>query len=206
MKNPPVIADVIPYAFSIDKDTEPTVQEAKNGNIYLVRVDGITKPALRPISEVRDGIVKTLAAQRRRKAAETQAAALAEKIKGGEKMADIARGPDWVYKVLPAETRLKLSRNPAIGIELRDAIFKTDRDGVVTGQNRNLNAVTIAKVQQIKAVDPDKNKGVEKRIAQVLDQSVASDVEQEFRQALERQYKTEIDQHVIGTLLQSDQQ
>ncbi len=70
---------------------EPTpLTETDDGGYMIVRVDGVTPAAVRPLAELRERVVADWQTAERAKAAETAAEAIAERLRAGEDLAAIA--------------------------------------------------------------------------------------------------------------------
>lgn len=82
--------DVAALAFETPEGELSPLTETDDGGYYILRVNSVTPAATRPLSEVRGRVEQDwLAAQRAKMAAE-KAAALVERINGGESMATVA--------------------------------------------------------------------------------------------------------------------
>jgi peptidyl-prolyl cis-trans isomerase D len=198
------IPEALVHAFKIKQGADVTLEENQEGNYFMVRVNKIIKPAPRPIKDVTKDIEKSILADARKKAAVKLAQDLAKKIAGGEKLASQELKTGWSFKKLKAFNRLQMSSQPAIGTGLRDKIFKASKDSVVQGENRGLNGVSVARVLEIEAANDAKGKALKKRLASALRQSIAGDLGQQFRQALEQEHKTEVNQSVLQSVLSTD--
>ncbi len=87
----PDLASLLPVAFATERGIESPLTEAGDKGFFMVRVDDVIAPALRPLAEVKAEVADVWAEVQRAEMAQKQAEALAEKVNAGTPMADIAR-------------------------------------------------------------------------------------------------------------------
>jgi peptidyl-prolyl cis-trans isomerase D len=98
-------APIAAAAFDTEEGADSTLRELGGEAFFVLRVDKITKPALRPFETVKDQVKEAVIAERRRNAALGFAKQLADRLKGGDDPKVIADETGAVF----AET-LKLKR------------------------------------------------------------------------------------------------
>ena len=89
-KGLPDLASLIPVAFAAEEGIESDLTEAGDKGFFMVRVDKIIAPALRPLETVRDQVIDVWKEAERKKKAETQAKEMAKLIEGGTAFAALA--------------------------------------------------------------------------------------------------------------------
>ena len=99
----PDLASLLPVAFASERGIESPLTEVGEKGFFMVRVDEIIPPALRPLADVKAEVAAVWAEVQRTEMAQKQAEALAEKVQTGTSMVDAAKtlGVD-VVKIGPA--------------------------------------------------------------------------------------------------------
>jgi peptidyl-prolyl cis-trans isomerase D len=91
-------APFLKTVFETDEGQESLVTETSETGYFVLAVDSIVKPALRPLAEVRREVVDDWQADQRWKAARARAKNAIEALKKGEKIADLARKNGWKHQ------------------------------------------------------------------------------------------------------------
>ena len=77
-------------AFSTAEGLESQVTETANGGFFVLRVDDVTAPALRPLAEVREDVIAGWQLSERRRLTEERAQEIKERVNGGQALATVA--------------------------------------------------------------------------------------------------------------------
>ncbi len=88
--NLPQIASALPVAFAAEEGIESPLTEAGERGFFMVRVDGIIAPALRPLDSIRADVEAAWAENAREEAARNIAMEYAEKVRNGGSLATLA--------------------------------------------------------------------------------------------------------------------
>jgi len=91
VKGLPAQGGFLNVAFTLGDGEDSTLTESGSDGYFMVRVDGVTPPALRPLEAIRAEVADAWSADQRRKAAETAAATAVKRINGGGQLADVAK-------------------------------------------------------------------------------------------------------------------
>jgi peptidyl-prolyl cis-trans isomerase D len=78
-------------AFHTDQGTESQLTQAEGDGLFIVRVDSVTPPQPRPLLEVKNEVVAAWQAERRHELGKERAAKIAEALKAGKPVAEIAQ-------------------------------------------------------------------------------------------------------------------
>ena len=191
----PQLASLLPVAFSTDQGVESPLTEAGDKGYFMVRVDSVTPPALKPLDAVRSEVTEVWREQEREKAAEAAAKALAERAKSGARMADLSETVETVGPVTRHQTN------------------GADRTVVTRMFEIDQGSAGIAKVEDgyrvvyvTEALGPA-NEGVptKEEIAKELDLSVGNDIGEQMLYAMRRDYGVEVNQRVYNAVLKPGQ-
>lgn len=109
----PEIASLLPVAFSSELNLESPLTEAGDKGFFMVRVDEIIPPALRPLDQVRDQVAEVWKELERTRVAEAKAKEIAQLASAGTAMSSLAAS-------LPTE------------VETLEPVSRNDRDGART--------------------------------------------------------------------------
>jgi peptidyl-prolyl cis-trans isomerase D len=125
----PADPDFLALAFKaeVGQDNDPV--QAKSGAYYVVKVNGVTQPKLKPLEQVRDDAVKQWTAQKRGELLAARAKALSEQAQKEKSLAGIAAA----LKV-PVRKSTALSRNSNeadLPAALVQKLFEAPQGGIV---------------------------------------------------------------------------
>ncbi len=111
----PAVASVLPVAFAAERGVESPLTEAGERGFFMVRVDEIIAPALRPLDTVRDDVTAAWRDQQRAEMAEKQASELAERVRAGTSLASLAGDlPGEIETVGPLGRNSQLAGRQAV--------------------------------------------------------------------------------------------
>jgi len=179
---------VLKSAFATGEGETSRVTDMEDGAIYVLRLDKVTPPQVRPLAEVKDKAIAAWQAEQKREAAAKQAETLAGAVAPGASLAKVAG--EQGLTVLAAAT---LSRTPQPGqpvppvlvAKLFDAkpgavVHVADASGGYAAQLKDIQAPETV------------SEGEAAALAQQLTGELRLDIAGEFTEALRRRYPVEI--------------
>ena len=180
-------------AFRTSEGEESPLTETGTDGYFIVRVDGVTAPALRPLDSVRRDVTTAWKADRRAKAADEAAKALLEKIKGGAGLTESARG----YKVTKPDPFTRQTVNAELGLtaELVNGLFGIKLGDAVMA--RGVGGVYVARLEEILPANPLSDSDGLKALETQLTQSVQADLLAQMAGALRERYPVTVNPRVI---------
>lgn len=196
----PKVARFLQVAFDTEQQVEPVVEEGEKGVHFLLRVDRITPPALRPLSEVRDKVLADWQGEQRRQAAKDKAAALAERARHGEELASLAQLNGFQSQQSEPLMRAELGSKAGLDRATVEAVFKLKRGEVTVGANPAGTAAVVVRLKEIKEIDPSSEPDGVAKLSKALTRGLSGDLAAQFRKALELQHDIEINQRVIDSM------
>lgn len=177
-------------AFHTDQSTESPLTEVPNNGYFLLRVDGITPPAPKPLADIRSEVVATWQAERRQEQARDKAQKLADRIKAGEPAAQVAQSAG-----AKLETSKPFTREPGEGSALPPGIvaelFKVQAGGVALAPIQG--GTLVARLSGIVAFDAQANPAVTQAARQRVSQTVATDIADQYIAALNAAIGVKVD-------------
>ncbi len=196
----PGAAEFLTTAFATPAGESSLLNESGDGTYYIVRVDGVTPPALRPFDQIRDEVETAWREVERDKAAAARAAAALESIERGEDFAAVAA--DLGY---PVSTTAPVRRDGA-GVErpfspgLVAALFALDEGGVHAARAGDGSGHVVARLTDIVEADPGADEAGLAALRDQLRASIASGLTAQYRGILGERFPVRINQRAIDSL------
>ncbi|MGZ8408699.1 MAG: peptidyl-prolyl cis-trans isomerase [Hyphomicrobium sp.] len=188
---------LIATAFTLGSGEESLLTDLDTGGYFVVRVDEIVPPALRPLDAVRDQVAEAVIAEHRAQAAALRAEALAEKARAGGDLATHARDAGFSVLTTDAFTR---TGTPAADLPapLIEALFaaKQGEPVVVKGAETSY----VAQVTNVIEADPAAAPDQVEALADDLQASIGTDIMVQYLNALRQRYPVVINPQVMDTL------
>lgn len=189
-------AEVLKLAFATEENRTSRVTEAADGAIFVLRMNKIVPPAVRPLAEVKDKAIADWQAERRRGMAEKEAAALAASVAPGTKLAAAAAAKGLAVATPPPFLR-RANGNAAVPPALVAKLFAAKPGAVVTAADASGSYVA-----QLTAVqDPETASATATAaISRELGAGLQADLADEFAQALRAHFPVEIHRDTLDRL------
>ncbi len=185
-------------AFQTAEGTESVLTEAGTEAYFILRVDGVTLPALRPLNSVRAEVARAWKAERRAEKAKETAEAIVERLRNGADLAAVAA--ERRLKVKTTEPLTRSSGGAATGLPeaLVRGLFEI-RPGEAT-MARAADGYDVARLKEVRAADPAADKdGLEALRARITD-SVRSDLLVQLAGALRNRFPVTVNRRVFDDL------
>lgn len=180
------------FASEAGKTSDPV--ETADGGFFIVRTDGVTAAAERPLDAVRDDVIAAWKAERRQTAAEELAKALAD-----------AAGKPGGLAVAAAASGLSVATTPAFDRrgdgaplpgELVPPLFEASVGEAVTSFTHSGAAVGV-----VREIVPAKEDGGFKALAAEITDEMAGDIEEQLARALELRFPVDVDRAAVRDML-----
>lgn len=182
-------------AFRTAQGEQSDTIEGQDGSFTVLRVDSVTEPAVRPFESVRDQVREDMLAERRAEAAKQKADALAEQVKGGTAIAEVASAAS-----ISSATTAPFTRDGQ-GLEnlprsIASAAFRLATGAVQVVGAQDGQYVLVLK--EIRPADPSQaEEGALEQLRQSLSQGMGNDFYASLTASLRQAYPVKIDQAVI---------
>ena len=179
--------------FRTPEGEESPLTETGTDGYFIVRVDSITAPALRPLDAVRAEVSSAWKAGRRAEAADAEANALLERVRGGADLAEGAMG----LPVTTPEPFIRDSANADHGLprKLVSGLF-----GVKLGEAvmaRGDGGAYVARLKEILPANPLSDESGIKALENRLTRSVQADLLVQLTGALRERFPVTVNPRVI---------
>lgn len=192
-------ARIIETAFTLAPNGVSRMTESRSGDFFVVRVDSVVPPTLRPFDEVRAAVAAAwLAEQQAAKAAE-KAKALAEKLKTAT-----AEGGPELAKAFGAQHAVTtpFARDQATGSGLPPDViarlFTLKPGEVATGETGD--AQVAARLKEVLPADPAKQANELAALQTTVAQGLERDLQAQFIGALQQRWPIVLHQDRINRL------
>ncbi len=168
------------------------VQLENNAGYFVLRVDNVTPPAVRPFDKVKSQVEAAWTADQKADAARKLAEAAAERLKKGDAIAAVA----GQAKVETTQPFLRVEpEGSTIAPALSAAMFKGQPGDVQVIPTAQGSAV--ARLKQVIPADAKAASGLYDRTRAQLSQALATDLQQQFMMALEKEKGVTVNTAVI---------
>jgi peptidyl-prolyl cis-trans isomerase D len=194
---PDVPDQLIATGFTLGLGEESVLTDIDTGGYFIVRVDEIVPPALKPLDAVRNQVAEGIIVERRSQAAAHRAEALAERVRAGDDLAAQAR--DAGLPVLTTEAFTRAGATPAdLPAPLIEALFAAERGEPVVV--KGAEASYVARVTNVIEADPSAAPDELETLADDLQASIETDILVQYLNALRQRYPVKTNAQVMDTL------
>ena len=189
---------ILDVAFATPENTESPLTETGTDGYFILRVDGITPAALRPLPTVRNEVAAAWKAELRKEAAEKTARQALERIKGGDDPVAVAAELKVSLKTTAAVTRDGAGATQALPRELIANLFKL-RPGEAT-MARAPTGNVVARLAEVRPVDPFADKDAREALREEMEERLRSDLLAQYAEALRDRFPVTIDRRAVDGL------
>jgi peptidyl-prolyl cis-trans isomerase D len=192
-------AEVLTAAFETASGRETQLIEGRDNTWFIVRVDGITPSALRPLAEVRNDAIALWQAEKREAAAKARAEQILASVKSGRTLEAAAAPFNLKPTAIPPTLRAtNYDPRAAVPPEVNAQLFSiaVGETAVVPGRD----GVHVVRLGQVVPADPAADSATVDQLRAQLQQQIAGDLIGEFADALRQRYGVTINSDVINRL------
>ncbi|MEE8189315.1 MAG: SurA N-terminal domain-containing protein [Kiloniellales bacterium] len=191
----------IQVAFETETGQESLLTETGEGDYFVLRVDGVTRAQVRPLSKVREEVVELWRNAQRAERAREKAEYLAERAKVGVDLAILATENGYSVTTTEPLTRFETaaSRTPSPVLPSRLFQIKQGEITTVTAANAHI----VAKLIEIRPADPAKDAEQVAELRKNLASSLKGDMLEQFVITLRQEFGVRVNEQQLDTLLAS---
>lgn len=197
----PAKAQFLGAAFGAEIGIETPLTETDQGGYFILRVDRVTPPKLRPLESVRDEVALAWERESRREAAREAAEAAAEQVKGGADLAALGGAKAYRVRTTAALVRGGFGVDPAVSPLLLARLFDLGVGEVTTAASADGQGHVVARLEKVESADLAADSGAVDRLSETLRKAVSDDLVAQYGVALEADYGVSIDRRSIDALL-----
>jgi peptidyl-prolyl cis-trans isomerase D len=180
------------------------LEETAAGGYFVVQVDKVTEPRLKPVEEVRDELRQAWQGERRRELARTRAEELRAQLDGGAQADELLADAGLEAKPVEPVRRDQSGADQGINQAVVRALFATD-PGEIAGEVVEVgDGFAVVATDEVIAADPGADPAAVDRLAREVEDEMRSDLIAQFETQLRRDYPVEIDGAAINRVIGSD--
>ena len=177
------------------------LEETDAGGYFVVQVDEVTAPRLKPVEEVHDRLLEAWQAQRRRELARERAEEIRARLADGTALDELLADTGFENKPIEPVQRDAAGSDQGINRAAVQALFATE-PGKTAEQVIQLNdGFAVVATDEVIPADPAADPEGLKRLARELEGDMRSDLVVQFEAELRREYPIEIDGVAINRLI-----
>ena len=177
------------------KDETTNVEETQKGGFFVLKVEAITPPTLKPLSAVRNQIVDVWKQSQVRGATKKKAETLQKAAQNGVGLS--AAGKTGGYSVKTGKPVSRFIKPPGsiVSDSLQGTLFNAKKGDVVIAASND--GYSIAEIKQVIKAEPGKNQAEEKSLTTQLQNVVSADTIAQYLGALRKTYPVTIDRNAV---------
>jgi peptidyl-prolyl cis-trans isomerase D len=180
------------------------LEEAAAGGYFVIQVDQVVEPRLKPVEEVRDELIRGSRDERRRELARVRAEELRAELDAGATTDLVLADTGLEAKLIEPLRRDQPGVPQGINAAVVRALFATAPGDVADEVVEVGGAFAVVVTDEVIAADPGANAEALEQLAREVEAEMRSDVVAQFEGQLRREYPVEIDGAAINRLIGSD--
>ena len=185
-------------AFATDEGSESPLSETGSDGYFVLRVDGVTVPTLKPLTSIRAVVVQAWKDGKRAEKSEAAAKVIVDRVRKGTALATIAAETGLEIKTTTKLVRRPEKEQAGIPQALIDKIFVLTNGQAAMA--RNGTGYTVASLKGIAAADPVSGKAGVDALSSQLAQALRNDVHAQLAGALRDRFGVEINRDAVSSL------
>jgi peptidyl-prolyl cis-trans isomerase D len=180
------IADIAPniiqVAFGTEQDQDSALTDFGNSGYFILHVDGVTAPALKPFAKIRSDIETAWKSSQQATAADKKVKALVDRMKGATTLAEIAKELKVTVKTTAEFIRTGAGLKAQLPGAVVSGLFKAQGKEAVSGATDNTHF--IAQVKDTKQANPVADKKGLDQLKIQLSTNISNDITTQLANAL----------------------
>lgn len=197
------VPQLLPTAFATDSGQVSAQIEDGSGGYFVLRVDQVTPPALRPYDQVKDKVLAAWTADAQSKASAEEAAKIVDRLKAGEDINAIAQSLGIAVKHSSPFTRDSGDEANDVPASLAALLFSVKQGEAATAPDESATnpGHIVAKLAEIQPADPAADADAAKQVGLDIGKTLGDDLLAEFRRALETEIPVKADLATAESLI-----
>ncbi|MCH7863917.1 MAG: SurA N-terminal domain-containing protein [Proteobacteria bacterium] len=190
--------DFLATAFATDVGADSPLIETGSEGYFILRVDGVTPPSLKPLDGIREEVSKAWKAVQRSGKAKKTAASVVARIKSGTGLDVIAGEMGLTIKTSPALVRRSTAPATDLPRLLMGGIFKIKPGEAVSA--RGSDGYYVARLKEIAAANPAADKAGLDEVSKQIGKSLNADIFVQLAGALRNRFGTDVNRRALNNL------
>ncbi|MCH7888856.1 MAG: SurA N-terminal domain-containing protein [Proteobacteria bacterium] len=193
-------AEFLTTAFATPAGVTSLLNESDDGSSFIVRVDSVTPPALKPLDRIRDEVEAAWRESELDKAAAARAAAAAERINDGEDFAKVAADLGHTARASAPVRRDRDGAERSFSPRLVAALFALDVGKAHAAPAGDGTGHVVARLADIVEADPNADEAGLTALRDELRVDIAGDFTAQYRDTLRKRYPVDVNRRAIDAL------
>lgn len=192
-------ANILQVAFGTEQDQDSALTDVGDSGYFILHVDGVTNPTLRPFAKVRSDVQLAWKSEQQATAAEKKVKAIMDRLKGSTKLADIAKELKVKLKTTAEFIRTGAGLKAQLPGALVSGLFKAKGNTAVSAASNDTHF--IAQVKDIKAANPVADKQGFDQLKTQLRSNISNDISTQLANALRTKLGVTINRAAVDSAL-----
>jgi peptidyl-prolyl cis-trans isomerase D len=196
--------EFLEIAFATPAGEISLLEETESGTYFVVQVDDVVPPRVKPVDEVRPQLVEGWQAEKRRELARERADDLLRQAKDGAALDELAAARNLTMSPIEPLERAAAGTDQGINQALVRALFATAPGEVADEVAALGEGFAVVATEEVIAADPAADPDGVERLSAELEADMQSDLIAQFESQLRRDYPVEIDAAAINRVIGAD--
>jgi len=193
----------IQTTFTTEEGEDSQLTESGPEGFFVVRIDGVTAPALRPINTVRAQVIDAWKAKQRSEKSKQQAAKMAADLNNGKALSDIVVSYSLTSTVSKPFKRNDNGTNSGLSPELVKKVFNLEKTKATEGKAAAGHQVVV--LASVTKANPSADKVGVDAVRDALSQSLKDDVTAQLTTALRQEIGVDINRPLLNKMYNGEQ-
>jgi peptidyl-prolyl cis-trans isomerase D len=190
--------DILHEAFNQDVNVDADMKPLADGGYFVVRVNRIVPPDIRPLESIKDKVTSDYLSVERAHRLEDLAKRLAERVRSGTSLATVAT--ELGQAPLTSEPIQRGSANETFSRTAVEKLFAAKVGDVVWGPVGLGESMLLMELTDVRAPDPTRDEANYGTLRDELAKALANDSQLAFSDALQEQFEVRINDRALEQL------
>ena len=200
----PAWPEFLQIAFETPAGEVSLLEETESGTYFVVQVDEVVPPRVKPVDEVRPQLVEGWQAEKRRELARERAQELLRQAQDGAALDELAVAQNLTVSPIEPLKRAEAGTDQGVTQAAVRALFATPPGEVADEVAALGDRFAVVASEEVIAADPAADPDGVERLAAELEADMQTDLIAQFEAQLRRDYPVEIDAAAINRVIGAD--
>jgi len=198
LKSLPKSPAFLERVFSASVGENTNVEETRDSAFFVLRVDEIIPPALRPLKDVRAKAIEEWRLKNVQSATRKLAEKLQKAAQTSSSLSKAAKVEKRKFVTSKPFTRFIREPNSLVSNELSTALFGAEKGDIVVGAAKH--GFAVASLKEVMPADPKKNEADANNLKEQLRSALTTDALSQYLAALRQRYPVEINRTALDNI------
>ena len=194
--------EILRAAFETEEGQDSVLTDFGTASFFILRVDKVTQPTLRPLDKIRDGVAAAWKREQQANVAEKRMGELVDQLKGGKSLKAVADSMKVTIIETKAFTRTGQGLETEIPGQLVQDLFAAKERVALSGPGSG--AHFIARVREIKAASAGADETGMASVRKKISQDIRNDLSEQLANAFRERIGVTINRDAIDNYFSPD--